>query len=130
MTRVIDASALVDAVLPTARQDAALAALSDHELWAPAIVDLEVASAVHRLERAGTLATPEADRAIELLRAAPIRRMHHDRLVALAWELRPALRVSDAFYVAAARLLRAELVTSDARLSRAPGLGVSVLLLG
>lgn len=96
MTRVIDASALVDALLPTVRQDAALAALTGHELWAPAILDLEVASAVHRLERAGKVTTPEADRAVELLRATPIRRIYHDQLVASAWRLRPALRLSDA----------------------------------
>lgn len=45
MRRVVDASAFVDAVLPTTYQDAALAALDGFDLWAPAILDLEVASA-------------------------------------------------------------------------------------
>ncbi|UUT34560.1 PIN domain-containing protein [Microbacterium elymi] len=50
-------------------------------------------------------------------------------ITAEAWALRASLRISDAFYVAAARLLDADLLTSDARLSNAPVLGVTVVLL-
>lgn len=129
MTRVVDASALIDAILPTERQDAALAALAGQDLWAPAILDLEVASAVGRLERAQEIDVNEAERAIGHLRSAPIRRFLNAELVADAWRMRSALRISDAFYIAAARRLGADLVTSDSRLSRAPALGVTVLLL-
>ncbi|MFT4166873.1 MAG: type II toxin-antitoxin system VapC family toxin [Microlunatus sp.] len=129
MIRVVDASALVDALLPAERQEAALAALAGHELWAPAILDLEVASALWRLVRSAEIRDAEAQRAIGYLESAPIRRLQPHDLVAEVWQLRDALRISDAFYVAAARRLGADLLTSDARLSRAPKLGVTVVLL-
>ncbi|MFV0406491.1 MAG: PIN domain-containing protein [Propioniciclava sp.] len=46
-----------------------------------------------------------------------------------AWDLRESVRINDGFYVAAALALNADLLTSDARLSRAPRLGVTVTLL-
>jgi len=127
--RIVDASALIDALLPTTRRDAAVQALSGHELWAPGILDLEVMSAIWRLVRAGEVTADEADRAITHLGTAPIRRLGAPALRERAWPLRTSLRISDAFYVAAARALDADLVTSDARLSRAPSLGVTVVLL-
>lgn len=129
MRRVVDASALLDALLPSTVQPAALTALADHELWAPAILDLEVTSALWRLVRSEAITAPEAARAIEGLRTAPIRRLAHVALAEAAWSMRESVRISDAFYVAAARALEADLVTSDARLSRAPSLGVTVVLL-
>lgn len=129
MIRVVDASALVDAVLPTERQEAALAAMRGHDLWAPAILDLEVCSALWRLARAGAVTEPEAEVAVRHLRSAPVRRLDLEKLVDKAWGLRKTMRVSDAFYVAAALLLRGDLLTSDARLSRTPDVGVTVTLL-
>lgn len=129
MTRIVDASALLDCLLPTDRQDAALAALIGHDLWAPTILDLEVTSALWRLVRVGSISDNEADHARVRLREAPIRRLAHAELADLAWRMRHSVRISDGFYVAAARILGADLLTSDARLSRAPLLGVTVTLL-
>lgn len=129
MRRIVDASALVDAVLPTSRRDAALAALAEHELWAPAILDLEVMSAIWRLARGGEITASEAEHGVVLLRSAPVRRVGDEAVAAEAWTLRDSLRLSDAFYVATARLLDADLLTSDARMSRAPAMGVTVVLL-
>lgn len=129
MRRIVDASALVDALLPTTRQSAALNALAGHDLAAPSILDLEVMSAIGRLARAGDISEEEAERAVVLLAEAPIRRLAAPGLAGEAWRLRGALRISDAFYVAAARQYDADLLTSDARLSRAPRLGVTVVLL-
>lgn len=129
MRRVVDASALLDAILPTPQQQAALAALQGHDLWAPAILDLEVTSALWRLLRTRDIDRDEAERAMSALRDAPISRVTHAELAAEAWRLREAVRISDGFYVAAARALDADLLTSDARLSRAPRLGVTVTLL-
>jgi predicted nucleic acid-binding protein len=120
---------LIDALLPTPRREAALAALAGCELWAPGILDLEVMSAVWRLARAGEVSADEAERAVAHLRTAPIRRVTAAALAPEAWVLRESFRIADAFYIAAARLLEADLVTSDARLSRAPTLGVTVVLL-
>ncbi|QKT06746.1 type II toxin-antitoxin system VapC family toxin [Gordonia sp. X0973] len=129
MRYVVDASVLVDAVLPTERQSAALTALQDAELWAPTILDLEVTSTLWRLERTGQITDHEAGYAVDLLRSTPIRRVDDPAIAAEAWQLRKSIQVADAFYVATARLLDAALITRDARLSRAPRLGVTVVLL-
>ena len=41
-------------------------------------------------------------------------------LIGAAWALRDRVRITDAFYVACAKTLDAELVTRDGALSRAP----------
>ncbi|MFV0373932.1 type II toxin-antitoxin system VapC family toxin [Microbacterium sp.] len=127
--RVVDASAFLDAVLPTDRQDAALAALSGHELWAPAILDLEVTSALWRLVRTAMISLEEAERGLARLEDAPIRRLDHVGLARAAWQSRQSIRISDGMYIASAHALAADLLTSDARLARAPSLGVTVTLL-
>lgn len=129
MRYVVDASVLVDAVLPTERQSAALTALQDAELWAPTILDLEVTSTLWRLERTGQITDREAGYAVDLLGSTPIRRVDDPTIAAEAWQLRKSIQVADAFYVATARLLDAALITRDARLSHAPRLGVTVVLL-
>lgn len=117
---VVDASAVIDALLPTPRRRRVLTELRVDELWAPSILDLEVISALARLERTGQISTAEAERAIADLRTAPIRRIEAGALTDLAWSMRTSVRISDGFYVAAARLLEARLLTCDARLGRAP----------
>lgn len=130
MRAVVDASAFVDAILPTERQSAALAAMAQVELWAPAILDMEVTSALWRLARTGQISDEEADEGVHALQTAPVRRVDDPAIVGEAWRLRQSVRIPDAFYVATARLLDATLITSDARLSRAPGIGVTVTVLG
>lgn len=129
MRRIVDASALLDALLPTTHQRAALKALQGHDLWAPHILDLEVSSALWRLERTDQITSAEAEQAFEVCQTSPIRRIADPAIARAAWRLRHALRISDAFYVATARAVDGDLVTSDARLSRTPTLGVSVTLL-
>lgn len=131
MRLVLDASAAVDALLPTARHDAVLDRLARFEaaeLVAPSLVDTEVLSALARLERAGTITTEAADRAVARWSRLPCERVDPSVLVPDVWALRNALRVSDAHYVALALRLDATLLTTDARLSRAPVRGLSVLL--
>ena len=104
--------------------------MRNHELWAPSILDMEVASAIWRLERTAAINPQEASRAVQGLRNVAIRRIDCAALLAEAWTLRTSVRVSDAFYVAAARMLEADLITSDTRLSRAHSLGITVILPG
>lgn len=125
---VVDASALIDALAPTTKRPAVLDALLGHELWAPQILDVEVASALARLERAGELSSTEASRAIDDLLAFPVTRIDSSMLLAAAWGARGSLRISDAFYVAAARMVGSPLLTTDARLARAPIADVTVAL--
>ncbi|MGV9794602.1 type II toxin-antitoxin system VapC family toxin [Gordonia sp. NPDC003422] len=129
MRRVVDASALVDAVLPSARQAAALRSMSGYELWAPTILDMEALSAIWRLQRTSQISSAEAERAVKAVWTAPIRRVESVQISSAAWDLRTSVRVSDAFYVATARFYDADLITSDARLSRSPDIGVPIVVL-
>jgi predicted nucleic acid-binding protein len=108
MPVVIDSSALVDLVA----QD---------------VVNPEVLSALLRLERIGTLTARRAVEAVDDLVDAPVRRFSTLPLLAEAWTLRANVSAADACYVVLARILRCPLVTADRKLSRAPGLGVSML---
>jgi predicted nucleic acid-binding protein len=53
-------------------------------------------------------------------------RYPHAALLSRVWELRENLTAYDAVYIALADTLEAPLVTTDARLARAPGVGVTV----
>lgn len=118
MAYVVDASALVDSLV--AIDGGAIRKLLDaDELLAPHILVNEVMSALHRLERAGVLSSELGDRSIA--RAARISLSYVDDrlLMKEAWGMRGFLRTSDALYVAAARVSKSPLLTSDDRLARA-----------
>lgn len=125
MRIVADASALIDAITDGGRRDAALRAIEAAEVWVPQHVDVEVASAVARLERGGAITTADAEQAIALWQSMPVERADLSALTERAWSMRSAIRVSDAFYVGLAALLGCPLVTSDVRLSRSPVTGVT-----
>lgn len=128
MRAIVDASVFIDAFLRDSRGSAARRALLDVEAWAPDIVDADVVSAVARLERASEISREEADAVIAHWAVVPVERVATSTLVSRAWRLRDAVRTSDAFYVAFARILGCPLITSDARLFRAPLDGVTVTL--
>lgn len=119
---VVDASVLAVALLDDARDgDAARTRLHGEQLVAPALIDLEVVSVWRGLARGGRLDARRAGLALEDLRALPVQRVDHTRLVERCWELRDNLTVYDAAYVALAEALGATLLTGDARLSKATG---------
>lgn len=127
MRAVVDASVFVDSFLRDSRGVAARRALVDVDAWAPDIVDAELASAIARLERASELRREEADSVIADWAGVPVERVASSTLIPRAWTLRHSVRISDAFYVTLARLLACPLITSDARLARAPLEGVTVM---
>lgn len=129
MSLVLDASAVIDILVSTRRRQVALDALTGHELHAPQIIDLEVLSALARLERAGHLERTQSDRALQDWQALAIERIDHQMLTPSAWALRHSVRLSDAFYLSAAIGLRLPLLTSDARLARSPVKDVTITLL-
>lgn len=100
---------------------------SDTLLAAPALLDIEVLQALRRLsfDLGGVIPSSRGD-LIESLRALRIRRYPHDILLDDIWALRHNVSAYDAAYVALARQLDATLVTRDARLAAAPGLGIGV----
>jgi predicted nucleic acid-binding protein len=107
----------------------ARARVRNEDLAAPELIDLEVTSALRGLFRVGKVNEFRARLALADLRRLPLRRASHQGLVTRCWELRDNLTAYDASYVALAELLGATLVTSDARLSRAPQILCSVDLL-
>ena len=128
MTLVVDAAAVVDVLLRTPRGELVASALARDDLAAPELLDVEVVSALARHVRGGQLDSHHALSAVEDLAGLPVDRVAHALLLRDAWQLRDRIRVNDAFYVACAQLLDAPLLTTDARLARAPLPGVSVLL--
>jgi predicted nucleic acid-binding protein len=122
---VIDASVLVGAVLGS---DAALVArlLREPALHGPELLPLEAGSVLRRFVLGGQLSERAARSALGKVEALPLALHSHRGLLARIWELRANLTVYDAAYVALAEALGLPLVTSDSRLSRAPGLRCSV----
>lgn len=119
---VVDASALYEVLVDSARAEAIRAVLgSDPDHAAPHVVDVEVFSLIRRDRLAGSLDETSASLAVQDLRSWPADRYGHRGLLERAWELRDQVRGWDAAYVALAEALGATLVTLDARLSRATG---------
>jgi predicted nucleic acid-binding protein len=99
---VIDASALIDLLLGFS--------IVEDDLHAPAVIDLEVLSALKRIE---------AREAFEDFLDLPIERYPHTVLVPRIWELCQNFTVHDGTYVALAEGLDVPLLTSDKRLAGA-----------
>ncbi len=104
-------------------------ALRARRLIAPELIDVEIISALRCHRRAGRLDDRRAGLALTDLRALPMRRVSHRRLVRRCWELRGNLTAYDAAYVALAELLDLPLVTADSRLAASPDLPCRVELL-
>jgi predicted nucleic acid-binding protein len=124
---VIDASALVAILLQTSRSAPLLRVIGSERMVAPDLINVEVLSALRRLTRDGTVSAARADQAAEDLRQSPISRFPTLPLLQGTWRLRAHLSMYDACYVSLAEALGCQLLTTDARLARAPGLSVQVL---
>lgn len=123
MTLVLDASAVIDLLVRSDRGEQVrnvLQSRADEDLATVAHLDAEVFSGLARTYRAGVL---DANDVAELLRRladlAVTRLPITGELLAAAWALRDNIAARDALYVAAARALPGELVTTDDRLARA-----------
>lgn len=120
---VVDASALLDALLATGAHAAIGRRLFDsgESLHAPHVIDVETAQVIRRFEARGDIREARAREALEDLRDFPLRRHAHLVLLPRVWELRANLTAYDAAYVALAEALDAPLLTRDRRLAAAPG---------
>jgi predicted nucleic acid-binding protein len=128
MPIVIDASALFELVVQSERAPAVAQAVGATDMVAPDVVNPEVLSILRRQERNGTLTSRRGVQAVDDLMDAPVRRFSTLPLLAEAWTLRANVTPADALYVVLARILRCPLVTADRKLSRAPGLGVPLVM--
>ena len=123
---VVDASAAAEYLLRTSLGIKVANIIEGGFLLAPELLDVEVLSVFRRAVLRRQLNEQRALRAIEDLMDWPIDRIPHRSLVWAAWQHRNNLSAYDAFYVAAARLSDAPLITADGPLARAPSLGIIV----
>jgi len=119
---VVDAS-VVAVALGDDGEDGARARswIAGERLFAPELIDLEVASVWRRALRRRRLDERRAHQALDDLRSLPLARAPHAPLLDRIWELADNITPYDAAYVALAEALAAPLVTADRRLTRAPG---------
>ena len=126
---VIDASAEI-AVLLSAEADAerirGRVASPGETLHVPHLFEIEVLHALRSLTFRGTVSPERARLALDRLRDTRFVRYPHTTLVERIWDLRENLTAYDAAYIALAEALNAPLVTTDARLARAPGIHAAV----
>lgn len=122
MTLVVDASAVVAALIGGGNEGAwAESQLADDDLAAPHHMPVEVANILRRASLAGRLSADAAALAHADLLDLPIALVPYEASADRAWELRTNLSMYDAWYVALAEQIDAELVTLDRRLAAAPG---------
>lgn len=128
---VLDASAIVELVLVTETGRIVAERIADPALGlhVPHLVDVEVAQVLRRFVRDGDLEARDAAAALDEFRALDLQRHAHEPLLTRVWALRQNLTAYDAVYVALAEVLDSTLLTCDARLSRAPGIGGMVELI-
>ncbi|CAN5528857.1 PIN domain-containing protein [soil metagenome] len=128
---VVDASVVLASLLSTggagarARERLRL----DPDLHVPHLMDVEVTAALRRRVRLGQTDVGVATEIVADLADLPALRWDHEPLLSRVWELRDNVTPYDAVYVVLAEVLDAPLVTSDVRLSRAPGLNARVEVL-
>src|SRR6185437_8474611 len=120
---VVDASAALSALLNDGPSRQALAV---EQLHAPHLIDSEVASGLRGLVRAQKLEAAAGHAALQVLQRMGMRRYPVVGVLGRVWELRDNLSAYDACYIALAEALGCGLLTTDARLSRAPGIGCAV----
>ncbi|WP_414121393.1 type II toxin-antitoxin system VapC family toxin [Corynebacterium nuruki] len=120
---VVDAGALALAVLDDhATGDRVRTRLRGEILYAPDLIYPEVLSVIRRQTRARTITPHRADAAAGDLHRLPLLTAPLHSLVPRAWEFRGNVTPYDAMYIALAESLDCVLLTTDPRLSRAPGI--------
>ena len=129
---VLDASAALEILLRGAAAGAveARAFAPGETIHAPHLIDLEVAQGLRRHVIAGLMSSEHGDGALDIWRDFPVRRWGHEAMLRRVWALRKNLTAYDAAYVALAETLDATLLTTDAKLARAPGHAARVDVVG
>lgn len=117
---VLDASACVEFLLGTEQGAEVWQRLRVADaIHAPDLLVSEVAGALNGLRRGGVIADAEARQALTRLAGLGFELVSALPLAPQVWELATAHSVYDAHYVALARLVGGELLTCDAKLTRA-----------
>ena len=130
---VLDASAAADVLLnfgPRAARIRERMAESDDDLHVPHLFEVEVLGVLRRFSLRGMLSQERARLALDRLSSMRLARYPHAAMLPRMWELRDNVTTYDAAYIALAESLEAPLVTTDARLARAPGIRAAVEVYG
>jgi predicted nucleic acid-binding protein len=93
----------------------------DETVHVPHLFDVEVLHVLRGHALRGVLSLARARLALGRLSAMRLIRYPHTPFAGRIWELRDSITAYDAAYVALAEALDAPLVTTDGRLTRAPG---------
>jgi predicted nucleic acid-binding protein len=128
---VVDASVVVEFLRPGDSSRSLDARLDDeeHALWAPHLIDAEVGHALRREVRLGRMDAETATEALWEFNDFPLRRVEHENLTHVAWDLRDNFTFYDGLYVSLALMLGETLLTFDARMARS-GLDLPIEVLG
>lgn len=121
MTVVVDASAMVAALVDSGPEGRWAESLLVADLAAPQLLPVEVSNVLRRAAVAGDVTHDVASLAHSDLLALRIELIPYELVAGRVWDLRHNLTSYDAFYVAVAELLDAPLATLDQRLIDAPG---------
>lgn len=125
---VVDTSAVIGALAGGSGAVALRDRVSGAGLHAPHVIDLEFLQTLRRLVAAGSLSYESAVLARHDFADLSLTRYAHFPLADRVWSLRSNMSAYDAAFVALAESLGAPLVTTDARLARAPGHGATIEL--
>lgn len=90
-------------------------------LYAPHLVDIEVAQVLRRLVQLKEITALRAKEALDDHAALLIERSPHQVLLGRIWQLRDSLAAYDAAYIALGEALDAPVLTCDGRLARSHG---------
>jgi len=122
VTVVVDASVVVAALIDAGPAGAwAESILMSGSLAAPHLMPVEVANVLRRSALAGDISAAVASLAHDDLVSLRVELFPYSSCASRVWELRSTVTAYDAWYVAVAEILGANLATLDVRLSRASG---------
>jgi predicted nucleic acid-binding protein len=123
---VIDASVAVEYLLRTPLGRRVAGRIEAADLVAPELLDAEILAVLRRACLTRRLAEGRARAALDDLVDWDLRRLPHVSLLQEAWTFRANVSGYDAFYLAAARLYEAPVLTADGPLARVRRTGVVV----